>query len=752
MRLVSNRSLATAAMLIAAATTPSLRAERAEPGDRLSVKVELDDEGLVRVESVERTEDEDLSLRGPLTAWDAGAVVFGPIRFELGDAELEDERGRPLARERLREGLKVKVELEPDAAGRLRVTELQLRPEASSSLRLEGPLEAVTADGIRLLGVPLLVDEQTEWKGLEPPAALRRAERLADAKRLVAGAWLSVKGESAPGPKLLAGSAEPSEERERTVRGVLSSYDPEDGRLRIGPVEAAIDELTDHDDENGRDVAPDAFRPGDYVKATLAPAPGGGLRVAELKKRRGFSEKYRLEGPVDAVTPVVTTEARFRMLGVEIVADADTDWEGGLVPPRLIEDDEEARPLENVSLGPLGTLSGEVRLDFTREEDFDLTGQLADDLEELRLRTDLEWTFPATRRVAGMLELRAQSEWIVHAESADDREDPQQEERLRLGESWVLFRDLAGGRLAVQLGRNRWDDRRDWWYQQNLDSLRLFLTLPRARLELSVGRQLLDPSRFLEHATWHHLRLDLDLAKRHRLALILLDRDDSDPDLEERFAPTWYGLTAEGRVRGRLEYWAELAWARGRVGADESASGEAEDLRGFAHDLGLLLHLPGRWEPSLTLVHARGSGDDDPQDGVTKTFRQTGLHDNNTKLGGVTSFRYHGEVLDPELANLEVATLSFAAKPRDWLSFELAWHRYRLVEPAAALVDAGAGEDRRLDLVGRELGEGWDLIVGWERYEHWEAELNLGVFEPGEAFLGEADEAWATGLKLKWVF
>ena len=47
---------------------------------------------------------------------------------------------------------------------------------------------------------------------------------------------------------------------------------------------------------------------------------------------------------------------------------------------------------------------------------------------------------------------------------------------------------------------------------------------------------------------------------------------------------------------------------------------------------------------------AWGSGDQEPQSGNNGTFRQTGFQDNNDKWSGVTSFRYYGELVDPELS------------------------------------------------------------------------------------------------------
>ena len=54
------------------------------------------------------------------------------------------------------------------------------------------------------------------------------------------------------------------------------------------------------------------------------------------------------------------------------------------------------------------------------------------------------------------------------------------------------------------------------------------------------------------------------------------------------------------------------------------------------------------WRPSLTMGFALGSGDSNGADSELRTYRQTGLEDNNDVFSGVTSFRYYGEVLAPE--------------------------------------------------------------------------------------------------------
>ena len=57
-----------------------------------------------------------------------------------------------------------------------------------------------------------------------------------------------------------------------------------------------------------------------------------------------------------------------------------------------------------------------------------------------------------------------------------------------------------------------------------------------------------------------------------------------------------------------------------------------------------------------------------------------------------------------------------------------------------------------LNLIDKEVGREWDLVVGFEEIRHLEFELDLGYFEPGDAFLGPTDPAVSARLKVKTVF
>lgn len=150
-------------------------------------------------------------------------------------------------------------------------------------------------------------------------------------------------------------------------------------------------------------------------------------------------------------------------------------------------------------------------------------------------------------------------------------------------------------------------------------------------------------------------------------AVVAADRrDESDANL------AWIGTRALGRWKfrsmGRLHYWLDTALVSGheklidfdRLDGNRRVvdSVERRSVFGWAVDAGVTwqTRLPGR--PSLTLGYALGSGDGDPHDGRDRSFRQTGLQDNNDRFRGVDSFRYYGELFRPELSNLHILTAS----------------------------------------------------------------------------------------------
>ena len=97
-----------------------------------------------------------------------------------------------------------------------------------------------------------------------------------------------------------------------------------------------------------------------------------------------------------------------------------------------------------------------------------------------------------------------------------------------------------------------------------------------------------------------------------------------------RERPVFVGLQARGALGEALTYWLELAHVRGRDGP--------------------------------------------------RSIREWGVD------VGVTCFKYYGELLDPELSNLAVATLGLGLRPTEWSSIDLVAYHYRQATASTAPV------------------------------------------------------------------
>jgi alginate production protein len=342
------------------------------------------------------------------------------------------------------------------------------------------------------------------------------------------------------------------------------------------------------------------------------------------------------------------------------------------------------------------------------------------------------------------------------------------------GELWLYSEDLFGSRLDLDLGRLHFEDDRRFWWDEDLDAVRLAYELPSAEITLAVAQELapersdsdgIDPEndqvlRLIGEASW-------DLGPGHAAEVFLLHQWDHSPaggadaDDPSDAQLTWWGARLLGifdlGAAGLLGYWLDTALVRGEerlIGSpddDSPPDGVRRDVSGWALDAGLDWILPIAWEPRLYAGYARGSGDPTPESETDSAFRQTGLETNEAGFGGVERFPHYGVLLDPELSNLGVVMVGTGLSLLRSSSLDLVYHAYRLVEPAAALRDA------RLEasLTGRQraLGEEIDLVLAVEEWERYEFDLIGSAFRAGPAF-GEAQGRWsyAAFLALRMAF
>jgi alginate production protein len=355
---------------------------------------------------------------------------------------------------------------------------------------------------------------------------------------------------------------------------------------------------------------------------------------------------------------------------------------------------------------------------------------------------------------------------------------------LERGQAWAKFERLGGTPWALQAGRVALMERRAWWWDDDLEAVRLLRSGDKWRLDTGLAREVARVSsadtgilasargvtRWFGQASWR-------LAPRHTIdAFWLHTRDNSAQSAagslaarEEETDPSdltarWHGLRASGEWRPskgpRLAYWADAAVLRGNEtltryversdGQFTAGSSSTRRVRGQALDVGATLIFQVPLRPSVTLGYARGSGGERSTT-LDSNFRQTGLQENKTRLAGVKRLRRYGELLQPELSNLAVSTLGAGVRILENSSVELLAHRYRQRVPSTELPGArlstdplGANGD-----IGREI----DLALVLREWRQVELTFKWSRFKPGAAFASNRrDPARAIELGLSVNF
>ena len=435
---------------------------------------------------------------------------------------------------------------------------------------------------------------------------------------------------------------------------------------------------------------------------------------------------------------------------------------------------DERRPDEQLTVNlfnRLLTIGGELSIELEQRHDFALDDEAEDDLLRLDQSLEIELFYIISPRLDLFLEGELKYRADLYAEDGD--RDVRWE--IERGEMWLRWRRLFGEPIDLQVGRQSFEDRREWWWGADLDAVRLRYDREPIRAAFSMAQEVavetsderrIDPEqqgvlRLLGEISWtwrpqHALTgfvlYQNDHSEQQREGMILdADRRDAtDADL------TWLGVRAMGRVKdkrfGEWRYWLDIAGVVGHevvVGFDRAEDGRRvvdeqagieQDVRGWAFDMGASWRLPLSLRPTVTLGLAVGSGDQDPKRGPDKAFRQTGLQENEGRFRGVNSFQYYGELLQPELSNLQIWTIALGGRILKRSSIEWVYHYYRQLEPNDFLRDARIDADPE----GRKraIGQEWNLIVGIEEWKHWEIEGMIALFRAGSAF-GDLSGEWA---------
>ena len=335
------------------------------------------------------------------------------------------------------------------------------------------------------------------------------------------------------------------------------------------------------------------------------------------------------------------------------------------------------------------------------------------------------------------------------------------------GEMWLHGRDIAGSGLDVQWGRIKFEEERRWWWDQELDALRLYHEGDEFGFSVAAAREQgrnrsdhrgIDAGqkgvrRWLASASWKW-------HPEQSVGIFVLRHDDrSVTEVVGQMVPvvaqdasdarlTWIGASLRGEVDLRpaeaIAYWFDLARLSGREHALQysalAAPGPAQQsvvtglstnqLRGWAVDAGLRWQMPLPLRPRLSLAHATTFGG--ARGGAAGGFRQTGLQSNQDDFGAEKEFARYGAALAPELSNLRITTIGIGLSMPQSSSLDLVYHRYRQVHAATEL--RGARIDANLTGQQTGVGSALDLVATFHPSQRMEVTATASTFRAGSAF------------------
>jgi alginate production protein len=404
----------------------------------------------------------------------------------------------------------------------------------------------------------------------------------------------------------------------------------------------------------------------------------------------------------------------------------------------------------------------EVTHEWRRNFDLDSTE------EQGRNVLDHELKLEARTRPSESVTLFAQVKGLANRRKDLDDGSTRLEKSLERGQTWVLIDDVAGLPMSLQVGRVALIERRSWWWDEDLDAVRLNFSDDKWRLDTGLARELarkssaqseIDPAE--KNITRWFGNGSYRWAKRHAVDAFWLVANDSSgaPSRGTLFAPDtedetdaklrWYGLRAIGEERyesgHRLGYRFDTAWVSGKevqtpfTERDDGqliAEGSVERrISGHAWDIGAFWRLP----VDLTLSVGLASGSGGTSGNTDKNFRQTGLQENKGRVTGVKRLRYYGELLDPQLTNLRIETIGIGQRFLDNSSIELLHHRYRQQVASSQFVGSRLAEDP--EGTNRNLGRGIDILIAIRESRRAEFTLLLSRFSPGAAFAADRRDA-----------
>lgn len=509
--------------------------------------------------------------------------------------------------------------------------------------------------------------------------------------------------------------------RRPSARGAIEAVDRRAAKLVIFRREVGVSDKTvfaSASGEPGGDLSD--LEPGMRVEVTAEVDEAGAWTAKKLEWRL-VKASDKVKGTITDVTRMDRSVEAVDISGLSLQVTETTELKTDYLQEELLDSlyaDEGGLNAPHIRLGDRLLLSGDIRPSVRHETGLSLSGE-DDEVVTAEPAMTLQVAGDFGRALQSLVDLRLRGQYLWAEEdfSAGER-------TVEARQAYAVLRLPAERGAALVVGRQRVRDGREWLFDEYLNGIRLYVYQTRpVVLEASYFPSALAPSGE-KFSTWDDLLLRARYIpdSRNEAAVYYLKRRDSSP---RRRQPVYWGVSYKGRLWGSVAPWLDASLLRGED--------KGRPQRAWALDAGATFTTRGAVRPSLTVAYAVGSGEKkEPGDPYSQEFRQTGYEDNSYRFSGFSNFKYYGEVLDPELANIEIRTLGAGLRFAYSASVEAVYHDYRqhrLDDELQGRLAPGLNGD------SKELGRELDLVIGvqnlWKRVS---LSYAFGRFERGAAF------------------
>ena len=283
--------------------------------------------------------------------------------------------------------------------------------------------------------------------------------------------------------------------------------------------------------------------------------------------------------------------------------------------------------------------------------------------------------------------------------------------------------------ISAKIGRMTFKDKRTWWYDNELDVLKLFHNETILSWDFSAGGRISD-----ERATASENRVGLKdyiyviahldyqyYYKHHFETFSMYENNNKQTKL------AWLGFSLNGDLSNEVRYWSNLAYVKGKIQISN------DSIQGLGLDLGSI-YKTNNYGFGFSYAYGQGSN----ANGSKKLFLQPAISNYKDYMIGNTRYRYYGELLDPQLSNMQIISLygGFKIYTKTWLEVNL--HKY--MQNKASQEFRSSSLITKTNAVSKDIGQEIDFILGRNVHKKNKLQFIISKFFAGNAFENVAEK------------